>query len=99
MATNREAADQGQPDLSMTTEAGVADMVDVLLKAGIDPDRRDAKGRTPLVYSLKTGNCTPAIVASLIKHGDGSDLQATDEDGSTMLHIAAAKEKCDVVSE
>ncbi len=60
------------------------DIADVLLSHGADPDFRDRTGRTPLVYSVLTGE---EILRVLLKHGADPDIP--DKEGRTPLMLAA----------
>ena len=53
-------------------------MVDVLLKAGANPNLQDNEGRTALMMSS-----TPKIIAKLLEAGADPNIQ--DKDGNTMI--------------
>jgi ankyrin repeat protein len=64
-----------------------ADLVELLLKHGADPNARDAQGGTPLYYAARDG-CVEVVRILLLRQG--ADLNARDAEGNTPLHRAAA---------
>lgn len=78
------------PALHAAAAAGAPAVVQALLDAGADVDRRDpATGRTALhaaVAGSGVGNDTPAVVRLLIE--SGADVDATTHDGASALDIA-----------
>ena len=65
----------------------IAESVQLLLDAGLNPMSRDDYGQTPLHYAVRNGNAV--TLNSLLKAG--ADPNAADtEYGSTPLHLAAA---------
>ncbi|KAL4864562.1 ankyrin repeat-containing domain protein [Aspergillus spectabilis] len=63
------------------------------LGKGVDINRRDHTGRTPL--HLATLSSTPAIVQCLVDHGSRITWRLAD--GRTALHLAAARGSVDMV--
>ncbi|XP_014230568.1 ankyrin-1-like [Trichogramma pretiosum] len=59
------------------------EMLAVVRKKTVNVDARDERGRTPLHYSLK--NCHRLSTKTLLMNG--ADPNATDEEGSTALHL------------
>src|SRR5262245_60476087 len=65
-----------------------AGLVEMLLKKGLDPNCRDARGRTPLHYVAGSfGNVQ--VLRVLLKHG--ADPKARDDQGQTPLDLAKEK--------
>lgn len=72
----------------------IAESVQLLLDAGLDPMSRDDFGQTPLHYAVRNGN--KVTLGLLLKAG--VDPNAADtEYGSTPLHLAAALEADDMI--
>ncbi|GJQ60700.1 MAG: DUF1566 domain-containing protein [Candidatus Scalindua sp. AMX11] len=67
---------------------GDVETVKKLLALGTDPNKRDSKGRTPLMFAASGGHAE--IVEALIKAGADLNMKATD--GSTAL-IAATLQR------
>jgi ankyrin repeat protein len=64
----------------------IAESVQLLLDAGLDPMSRDDYGQTPLHYAVRNGN--EVALGSLLKAG--ADPNAADSEyGNTPLHLAA----------
>lgn len=76
----------GQSELVAAVKAKDGPGVSKLLRAGINPDCRDADGRTPLHIASSEGDLT---VATLLLAA-GADVNAKDAAGLTPLHKAAA---------
>ncbi|OAA62700.1 Ankyrin repeat-containing domain protein [Niveomyces insectorum RCEF 264] len=66
---------------------------DWLSQDGVDPNRRDHTGRTPL--HLAVISSTPAIVKCLVENG--ARLVARVADGRTALHLAAQRGDIEIV--
>lgn len=64
-------------------ESGNIDLINIIREAGGNPLSRDSYGRTPL--SLVLDKSDEAILAVL-----GNDLNLTDSDGNTPIHLAVA---------
>lgn len=62
-------------------------LVDLLLARGADPDARDMLGATPLIRAVERRHA--GITRHLIDTG-AVDLNASDKQGVTALHLAAA---------
>ncbi|XP_027113168.2 potassium channel AKT2/3 [Coffea arabica] len=82
--------EEGDPNLSINlltvASTGNAAFLDELLKAGLDPDVGDSKGRTPLHIAATKGHEECVVV--LLKHGCNIYLQ--DIDGNTAIWEAVA---------
>ncbi|EPS32748.1 hypothetical protein PDE_07708 [Penicillium oxalicum 114-2] len=65
----------------------------LLSQEGVDPDRRDYSGRTPL--QLACMSSTPEIVQCLVDHD--ARLIARMADGQTALHLAATRGDIEIV--
>src|SRR5262249_54332448 len=64
-------------------------LVEMLLERGLDPNCRDARGRTPLHYVAGSfGNVE--VLRVLLKHG--ADPKARDDQGQTPLDLAKEKD-------
>eukprot|EP00042_Codosiga_hollandica_P056889 m.830327 g.830327 ORF g.830327 m.830327 type:complete len:298 (+) comp59453_c0_seq8:267-1160(+) len=70
--------------LHLAALSGHRSVIDVLLKAGGDPQARDSHGRTPLHLAALSGHI-PAVEALLRK----SNVAAVDKEGARPLHLAA----------
>ena len=67
---NVDAVDNnGRTALHLGAEKGSADVVEALLKVGASPNCQDEDGKTPLQFTLDTGNCSPEVAFKLIKKG------------------------------
>ncbi|KAG0481094.1 hypothetical protein HPP92_011656 [Vanilla planifolia] len=71
-------------NLLTVTAAGNSCFLEQLLKAGMDPDVGDIRGRTPLHLAVLKGYEDCILV--LLKHGCSIDIQ--DTDGNTALWLA-----------
>lgn len=71
-------------------------LVSILLNRGADPDAADAEGKTPLFYAAVTereGSQKTEVIIEIDAH-----LGAKDNLGQTVLHVAAANGRDDVVN-
>ncbi|KZV22720.1 hypothetical protein F511_05352 [Dorcoceras hygrometricum] len=84
-----EEDDESNMSINLLTVAdtGNANFLDELLKAGLDPDVGDSKGRTPLHIAASRGHEQCVVV--LLKHG--CSLHLKDHNGNTALWNAAAE--------
>lgn len=89
----KKAAVQGHTALAEAVANDHADVVDLLLERGADPDVRDAEGFTALTLAVAKGH--RAIVEALIRRG--VDLEALAADGMSALMIAASDGRLDLV--
>ncbi|KAI7738322.1 hypothetical protein M8C21_033437 [Ambrosia artemisiifolia] len=82
----------GDPNMSMNlltvASTGNAAFLDELLKARLDPDIRDSKGRTPLHIAASKGHEECVLV--LLKHA--CNIHLRDVDGNTALWDAIASD-------
>lgn len=89
------ASVDNEPALCAAAAAGAESAVAELLRAGADPDRTDAIGRSPLRIAARSGNadCVRAILAA------GADPNLADSSGDAPLNWAARFAGPDVVDE
>ena len=94
----REGADpnarrrDGRTPLHEACDRGDGWAAEALLSAGAEPNAREsARGRAPL-HAAADWRCARALCAA------GADVEATDRDGMTPLHCAAAEGRAEVVS-
>lgn len=72
--------------LDRAAKGGFATHTGLLLERGANPEsRRKDNGRTPIMSSAETGYVS--CCAALLRHR--ADVNATDNDGNTCLHLAA----------
>ena len=72
----------------------IAESVQLLLDAGLDPMSRDDFGQTPLHYAVRNGNTV--VLGLLLKAGADPNAKDT-EYGSTPLHLAATLKADDLI--
>jgi ankyrin repeat protein len=88
-----ERNDKGRRALHLVAECHCSDeetrtqLVAMLLSKGAQVNVKDEDGITPLLAAMKAGRIEMAVM--LLKHMDGEGLEAKDEHGSTVLHLAA----------
>ncbi|XP_071827389.1 uncharacterized protein [Apostichopus japonicus] len=75
----------GQTAVHKAVEKGIAKNTELLLDLGASPNYRDAKGLTPVHYSVIHGG-DPACLSILVK--DRSELDVPDDKGWRELHQA-----------
>ncbi|HNO23753.1 MAG TPA: ankyrin repeat domain-containing protein, partial [Leptospiraceae bacterium] len=66
-------------------ENNQSEIIEFLLKEGLETDLPDKEGRTPLFYAMKDSH----IRTQEILYGRGSDLHRKTKSGSALLHYAA----------
>lgn len=82
--------------MKAAAEEGYYELVEHILKTGINPNIRDKKGRTALFDTLYSAQgywctcCQTEIAELLIDYG--IDINATDNKGNTVLHHIAPSE-------
>jgi len=79
---------EGLPPLAYAAEAGYADIVELLLAHGADPNARDTRGKTPLMWAAMVDTSDDRIVRMLLAHGADAGLRAPS--GDTAASLAAA---------
>lgn len=92
--TDRKAM-LGWTALALASVKGHTAVAEALLAAGANPDVRDAYGWTPLMRAVDTKH---PEVAHLLIESANADLALRQEDGATVLHIAAASGDAAMVS-
>ena len=85
----------GEGALHSASEEDHAGIVEILLKAGADPNKANNKGDTPLMIASQYG--APLCARALLKAG--ADPNKAKPDGVTALHVASFNDKVDVVKE
>ena len=80
-------------DIACCNDAeGSKKMVQMLLAHGVDPDAFDGNGMVaPLHHACKSQNA--AVVAVLLEHRDGANVNLPTKDGDHSLHIALSTSK------
>ena len=68
-------------------------VAEFFLQRGVNPNARDARGRTPLHYAAGMGHLD--VVTLLLEYG--ADINATEESEETALHWAALAGHLDIV--
>jgi hypothetical protein len=77
---------KGQTPLMLMADEGDQDMVEILLKAGADPDLQDWKGRTALHAAVASRN--PECVRWLLEQQPAVSDKVSKGEGNTVLHTA-----------
>eukprot|EP00953_Heterococcus_sp_UTEX-ZZ885_P037180 19119-Heterococcus_DN1.PRE.2 len=78
---------KGNTALHSAASAGHADICKVLLEAGCGPDEPNRNGLTPLGRAVHKGHVP---VVELLHKQWGADLNISNANGETLLHLAAA---------
>lgn len=82
---------QGRSPLMLATEYGLADLVEILLLAGANPNLQDKQGVTALMFAAQqlehVDNQREATLQLLLAHGAKVNLQ--DQSGRSALMLAA----------
>ncbi len=74
--------------LVAASRGGLRDVVERLLRAGVDVEVKDNRGRTALHWAA--GNGYRGVAQLILEHR--ADIKAKDKEGRTALHCAAEKE-------
>jgi hypothetical protein len=83
----------GEMPLHYAANNGHTDIVELLLKAGANPNGKDDAGETPLHSAVMEGK--QDVAARLLDKG--ADVNAQDDQGATALHVAAMKGRPELV--
>lgn len=85
----------GQTALHLAASLGYADVVELFMKSGDDPDMLDATGRTPLIMAAASERV--GVMKTLIKHF--ASVSRPGLGGITPLHLVAGFDNCEMVEE
>ena len=80
--------------LMLACRQGNVDCVNVLLKAGADPNIQDTNGMT-LIYYAVTGGCSKKTLQAIMDHG--FDVNPMDKDNKSPLMIACLNGNVDAI--
>ena len=80
--SEREEKDQITGNIFDVVEQGDVETLKKLLARGTDPNKRDMKGRFPLIYAASGGH--EEIVEALIRAGADVNMKATDDSTALM---------------
>ena len=69
---------------------------DILIASGADVNRRDGRGRTPLMAAIEADPAFPSVALSLLRSG-AADLNLPRDDGAFPLYLAAQMARYDIV--
>ena len=84
---NVEAQNEhGETSLHLAAKTGHVETVCKLVELGASTEARGSKGRTPLLCAIQDGFFFFSVVHEL--HVAGANLEASDNDGNTCLHLA-----------
>ena len=92
-ALSARGVEIGEQALFDYAEQGNAEVVDLLLAAGVPPDRRQSGGWSALMYASIHGHVQ--VIRSLIQQG--ASLNLKNQDGTTALIAAASNGHLDAV--
>jgi ankyrin repeat protein len=81
-------------DIFKIVSTGTPIQVKAAIKSGADPNARDSRGGTPLMYAA-SDNANPAVITALVQAG--ADPNARRKDGMTALMYAAEENTNPVV--
>jgi len=79
--------------LVLASQKGASDLVELLLKTGVDPNQPDKYGFRPLYVAAQNGHAD--VVKLLLSNG--SDVNKANKNGDTPLYWAAKNGHADVV--
>jgi ankyrin repeat protein len=95
LGTDVDAADSlGDTPLNITAQNSDSDTARILVNAGANIHHKGSSGETPALIAIRDGNdAYLRAISSDIKPANGKDpsLLSTDDDGNTILHIAAMR--------
>ena len=77
-------------NLNLAVSMDSVKCLELLLRNGADPDLRDSRGRSPLMYSVLTGH---GVLETLLNHG--ADPNLGDSEGRTPLTLAVIDTEAD----
>ncbi len=80
----------GHAPIHLAATSGSYDATELLIKAGVNPDRQDRDGDTALMFVLQTKG-SPALRRLLIKHS--KDINLANNGGRSALHYAVQYEE------
>ena len=86
-----------QTALMHACRTGNADAINVLLKAGADPNIADCEGNTSL-HCTGVGECSKEALLTIIDHGANVNAMNKLDRTALMLALASCKENADVIN-
>ena len=86
---------KNQTALMLASEKGNTDAMNVLLKAGADPNIPDASGNTCFNYAI-VRNCGKEMLQAMIDHS--ADVNVTNKKNQTVLSIACEQGNIDAIN-
>ena len=93
-STKAKRAPDGTTPLSMAATVGRADIAEILLNGGADPNLLGNNRDAPLLIATRARNA--AFVEALLRHN--ADLEETDVTGRTALDLAEENHYREIVS-